>query len=64
MQWITCTFHALAAAWTQFNREIEELVDAGTDALYVSGVEADTLCGFRNNIAADNAGRADWRPRT
>ena len=56
MQWITCTFHALVRRFEEFNREIEELVDAGTDALYVSGVEADTLCGFRNNIAASNAG--------
>ncbi|MBN1852160.1 MAG: hypothetical protein JW829_05520 [Pirellulales bacterium] len=55
MQWITCTCHALVASFERFNREIEELVDAGTDALYISGVEADTLCGFRNDIAAANA---------
>ena len=55
MQWITCTFHALGRGLNEFTREIEQLVDAGTDALYVSGVEADTLCGFRNGIAAENA---------
>ncbi len=55
MQWITCTFHALVDNFERFSREIEELVDAGTDALYISGVEADTLCGFRNNIAAANS---------
>ncbi len=56
MQWITCTFHALVRGFQEFNREIEQLVDAGTDAVYVSGVEADTLCGFKNNLAANNAG--------
>ncbi len=55
MQWITCTFHALCDNFQRFSREIEELVDAGTDALYISGVEADVLCGFRNNIAAANS---------
>jgi hypothetical protein len=55
MQWITCTFHALVRGFGDFNREIAQLVDAGTDALYVSGVEADSLCGFRNAIAAENS---------
>ncbi|MBM4090549.1 MAG: hypothetical protein FJ276_14175 [Planctomycetes bacterium] len=56
MQWITCTFHALAGGdLTKFGREIEQLVDDGTDAVYVSGVEADTLCGFTNPIAAANS---------
>jgi hypothetical protein len=64
MQWITCTFHALAGRGIQaFNEEIQQLVDAGTDAVYVSGVEADTLCGFTNPIWADNAGERATEPR-
>ncbi len=56
MQWITCTFHALAGGdLAKFNREVEELVDDGTDAVYISGVEADTLCGFKNGISATNS---------
>ncbi len=55
MLWITCTFHALCDNFERFSREIEELVDAGTDALYISGVEADVLCGFGKNIAAADA---------
>ena len=55
MQWITCTFHALVGGLARFNREIEQLVDSGTDALYVSGVEADTICGFRNPTWGDHA---------
>ena len=59
MQWITCTCHALAGGGlTKFADEVEKLVDAGTDALYISGVEADTLCGFTNDIAGvDSAKR-------
>jgi len=57
MQWITCTFHALVRGFEPFNREIEALIDAGTDALYISGVEADTLCGFTNPLAASNSGQ-------
>ncbi len=59
MQWITCTFHALAGGdLAKFTGEVEKLVDAGTDALYISGVEADTLCGFTNDISgADSAKR-------
>lgn len=56
IQWITCTFHALVGGMARFNREIEQLVDAGTDALYVSGVEADTVCGFRNPTWGEHAG--------
>jgi hypothetical protein len=54
MQWITCTCHALVGGGLkQFTEQIERLVDAGTDALYISGVEADTVCGFTNpNISA------------
>lgn len=56
MQWITCTFHALAGGdLARFNREVQELVDAGTDALYISGVEADSVCGFRHDISAPNS---------
>jgi hypothetical protein len=58
MQWITCTFHALNGGLTQFNRQIEQLVDAGTDALYISGVEADTACGYRNPIWGPDASKA------
>jgi hypothetical protein len=59
MQWITCTCHALVGGGLkQFAEEVERLVDAGTDALYISGVEADNLCGFTNDIAGvDSAKR-------
>ncbi len=59
MQWITCTFHALVGGnLARFNTEIEQLVDDGTDAVYVSGVEADNLCGYPPDIsAADSAQR-------
>jgi hypothetical protein len=64
MQWITCTFHALAGGdLARFNREIEELVDSGTDAVYVSGVEADVLCGFGNDISASNSAERTAEPR-
>ncbi len=64
MQWITCTFHALAGGdLARFNREIEELVDAGTDALYISGVEADVLCGFKNDISATNSAERTEEPK-
>lgn len=64
LQWITCTFHALAGGdLARFNREIEELVDAGTDAVYVSGVEADVLCGFGNDISAANSAERTAEPR-
>jgi len=59
MQWITCTCHALVAGGLKkFAEEVERLVDAGTDALYISGVEADNVCGFTNDIAGvDSAKR-------
>ncbi|MHB8973037.1 MAG: hypothetical protein ACYC3X_07025 [Pirellulaceae bacterium] len=64
MQWITCTFHALAGGdLAKFNREVEELVDSGTDALYISGVEADALCGFTNDIAAENSAQRVGEPK-
>ncbi len=63
MQWITCTFHALVGGIEKFNREIQQLVDAGTDAVYVSGVEADTLCGFGNRIYDANAAERTAEPR-
>ena len=64
MQWITCTFHALAGGdLAKFNREVEELVDSGTDAIYISGVEADALCGFTNDIAADNSAQRVGEPK-
>ncbi len=55
MQWITCTFHALVGGLARFSRQVDELVDAGTDAIYISGVEADTLCGYRNAMASPDA---------
>jgi hypothetical protein len=64
MQWITCTFHALAGGdLARFNREVEELVDSGTDALYISGVEADVLCGFKNDISAANSAERTEEPK-
>jgi hypothetical protein len=56
MQWITCTFHALAGGdLNKFGQQVEQLVDYGTDGLYISGVEADNMCGFRNPIFGPTA---------
>jgi hypothetical protein len=64
MQWITCTFHALVGGnLTKFNAEIEQLVDDGTDAVYISGVEADNLCGYPNDISAVNAAERIAEPK-
>lgn len=64
MQWITCTFHALVGGnLAKFNTEIEQLVDDGTDAVYVSGVEADNLCGYANDISAVNAAERVSEPK-
>jgi hypothetical protein len=63
MLWITCTFHALAGGdLAKFTGEVEKLVDAGTDALYISGVEADTLCGFTNRIEATDSAERKKEP--
>jgi len=56
MQWITCTYHALASGdFDKFRRQIDELLQHGTNALYISGVESDTVCGFRRPICAPDA---------
>lgn len=55
MQWITCTCHALLKGIDEYARQIDELVEHGADALYVSGVEADTVCGYRNRVFASDA---------
>jgi hypothetical protein len=64
MQWITCTAHALANGdLNAFCRQIDELVDYGTDALYVSGVEADRMCGFHKGICGPDADDRVAEPR-
>lgn len=64
MQWITCTFHALAGGdLRKFATEVEQLVDAGTDALYISGVEADFMCGYTNDISATNSAERATEPK-
>jgi hypothetical protein len=56
IQWITCTFHALAGGdLNKFGQQVEQLVDYGTDGLYISGVEADNMCGYRNPIFGPTA---------
>ncbi|HID22650.1 MAG TPA: hypothetical protein EYP14_09645 [Planctomycetaceae bacterium] len=56
MQWITCTYHALARRdLDRFKREVEQLIQHGTNALYISGVEADILCGFLKPIYGPDA---------
>jgi hypothetical protein len=63
MQWITCTCHALVGGGLKaFTEQVERLVDAGTDALYISGVEADVLCGFTNDIAGVDAAKRVKEP--
>ena len=64
MQWITCTAHALAGGnLAAFSKQIEELVDYGADALYISGVEADRLCGFHKPIFAPEADERCAEPK-
>jgi len=56
MQWVTCTAHALARGDVNaFSRQIDELVDYGSDALYISGVEGDLMCGFDKAIFGPEA---------
>lgn len=45
MQWITCSFHKLSASWQAQEQQIQELVDDGTDSLYISGVDCDNMWG-------------------
>ena len=57
MQWITCTAHALAGGdLSAFSRQIDELVDYGTDALYISGVEADRMLLAEARVVGDPLG--------
>jgi hypothetical protein len=64
MQWITCTAHALAGGdVSAFSRQIDELVDYGTDALYISGVEGDRMCGFHQGICGPDADAQSVEPR-
>jgi hypothetical protein len=64
MQWITCTAHALAKGdLAEFGRQIEELVAHGADALYVSGVEGDRLCGFLEPIYSPEADERRAEPQ-
>jgi hypothetical protein len=56
MRWIMCTAHALASGGLDaFKREMDALVEAGADALYISGVEGDFACGFLNDISGPKA---------
>ena len=64
MQWITCTFHALAPGdLSAFSRQIDELVDYGTDALYISGVEGDRACGYHKGICGPDADQQVAEPQ-
>ena len=64
MQWITCTRHALAGGnLDAFGKEIEELVNHGTDMLYISGVEADRLCGYGEPIFGPKADERTSDPK-
>ncbi|MFV1966598.1 MAG: hypothetical protein ACC628_14325 [Pirellulaceae bacterium] len=64
MQWITCTFHALAGGdLAKFGQQVEQLVDYGTDGLYISGVEADNMCGYHNAIFGPTADERVGEPK-
>jgi hypothetical protein len=64
MQWIMCTAHALASSGLdEFKRQMDALVEAGANALYISGVEGDFLCGFHNDISGPNADDRVGAPR-
>ena len=64
MQWITCTAHALAHGdLEKFSREIDELVNYGTNALYISGVEGDRMCGYHKIVYGPEADQRAAEPR-
>lgn len=64
IQWIMCTAHALVSGGLDaFKQQIEALVAAGANALYISGVEADFLCGFLNDISGPEADERVGPPR-
>lgn len=64
MQWITCTAHALVSGGLDaFKQQIDALVAAGTNALYISGVEGDFACGYLNDISGPEADERVGPPR-
>jgi hypothetical protein len=64
MQWITCTAHALVSGGLdEFKRQIDALVAAGTNALYISGLEGDFSCGFLNDVCGPEADERVGAPR-
>lgn len=64
MQWITCTAHAMVSGGLDaFKQQIDALVAAGTNALYISGVEGDHACGFMNDISGPEAEERVGAPR-
>ena len=62
MKWITCTAHALCRGFDAFAREIDELIAHGADALYISGIEGDTTCGFGNGVCGPGAEERSGEP--
>ncbi|NMC19491.1 MAG: hypothetical protein GYA33_03630, partial [Thermogutta sp.] len=65
MQWITCTAHAMVSGGLDaFKQQIDSLVAAGTNALYISGIEGDHACGFVNDVSGPEAEQRVGAPRT
>ncbi|HUT32440.1 MAG TPA: hypothetical protein VNE39_03085 [Planctomycetota bacterium] len=51
MQWIICSTAPIADV-NQYSKSIQQLVDMGTDAIYVWGVHADGLAGAKVGVLA------------
>lgn len=64
MQWIMCTAHALVSGGLDaFKQQIDALVEAGANALYISGLEGDFACGFLNDVCGPDADERVGAPR-
>lgn len=64
MQWIMCTAHALVSGGLDaFKQQIDALVEAGANALYISGLEGDFACGFLNDVCGPEADERVGAPR-
>ncbi len=47
IQWIVCPTAPVEAGMAKYTQEVQELVDAGSEAIYLWGVRADGLCSAK-----------------
>jgi len=47
IQWIVCPTAPVEPGLAKYAQEVQELIDAGTDAIYLWGVRADALCSAK-----------------